>query len=284
MRVLVTGAEGQLGLDIAKLFKSRHEVQGLSRKMLDVTDDAQCFAVIGDWKPDVIIHCAAYTSVDLAETNEDIAYKVNAMGSRNIAVAAEKVGAKICYISTDYVFDGTSNTPYREHDMLNPQNIYGKSKRAGEELVQSLSSRYFIVRTSWLYGLHGANFVKTIIKLARERDGLKIVNDQTGSPTYTVDLTLFLEQLIKTEKYGIYHASNSGSCSWFELASAVFEELGNSIILEPCLTKDFPRPAYRPSYSVLEHMAIRTNGFDDLRPWREGLQSFFKGVGRVLTR
>lgn len=279
MKILVTGANGQLGQDVVKVLSLNHVVYGFGREQLDFTNESQCFEVLETLKPDIVIHCGAYTAVDLAETEEDLAYKINAFGTRNLAVASEKVGAKLCYISTDYVFDGTGTKPYREYDNTNPQSIYGKSKRAGEHLVQTLSTKYFIVRTSWVYGLYGANFVKTMLKLAQDRDSLKVVNDQFGSPTYTVDLANFLEQLIQTERYGIYHASNSGVCSWFEFANAIFEESGKKMFVEPCSTEEFPRPAPRPRYSAMEHMSIRANGFEDLRPWREGLQAFLKELG-----
>lgn len=279
MKILVTGANGQLGQDTVKVFGINHEVYGFGRDQLDITKERQCLDVLESLKPDVVIHSAAYTAVDLAETEEDTAYTINAIGTRNLTVASEKVGAKLCYISTDYVFDGTGTKPYREYDNTNPQSVYGKSKRAGELLVQTLSSKYFIVRTSWVYGLYGANFVKTMLKLAQDRDTLRVVNDQFGSPTYTVDLANFLEQLIQTERYGIYHASNSGVCTWFDFASAIFEESGKQMEVIPCSTEEFPRPAPRPSYSAMEHLAIRTNGFEDLRPWREGLKAFLEELG-----
>ncbi|NOV00265.1 dTDP-4-dehydrorhamnose reductase [Paenibacillus planticolens] len=279
MKILVTGANGQLGQDVVKVLGTNHEVHGFGREQLDFTNESQCLEVLEALKPDTVIHCGAYTAVDLAETEEDMAYKINAVGTRNLTVAAEKVGAKLCYISTDYVFDGSASKPYREYDNTNPQSIYGKSKRAGEHLVQTLSSKYFIVRTSWVYGLYGANFVKTMLKLAQERDSLKVVNDQFGSPTYTVDLANFLEQLVQTERYGIYHASNSGVCSWFDFANAIFEESGKKMNVEPCSTEEFPRPAPRPRYSAMEHLSIRTNGFEDLRPWREGLKAFLMELG-----
>ncbi|MFC5446845.1 dTDP-4-dehydrorhamnose reductase [Paenibacillus aestuarii] len=276
MKILVTGANGQLGQDLVKQLAKEHEIYGLGRGQLDITNEDQCLEIISELKPEVIIHSAAYTAVDLAETEEDLAYKINAFGTRNVAVAAEKIGAKLCYISTDYVFDGAGSKPYREYDNTDPQSVYGKSKRAGEQLVQTLSSRYFIVRTSWVYGLFGANFVKTMLKLAEDRDMLKVVSDQKGSPTYTVDLARFLEQLVQTERYGTYHASNTGVCSWYDFACAIFEESGIITKVEPCTTEEFPRPAPRPRNSAMEHMAIRANGFDDLRHWREGLIDFLK--------
>jgi dTDP-4-dehydrorhamnose reductase len=276
MRVIVTGAGGQLGTDLVKILKLNHDVFGLDRIQLDITDYDQCLRAIKTIRPDVILHAAAYTDVDLAETEEDQAYLINASGTRNLAVAAEQVGAKLCYISTDYVFDGTSNVPYKEYDNTNPQSVYGKSKRAGEQLTQTLCSKYFIVRTSWVYGLHGNNFVKTMLKLARERDTVKVVHDQIGSPTYTIDLCDFLMQLIRTERYGIYHASNSGVCSWYEFAKAIFEENGIQMDVVPCLTEEFSRPAPRPGYSVMDHLSIRTNGLTDLRNWRDGLKAFLQ--------
>lgn len=280
MKVIVTGATGQLGTDVVNNLRSNgHDVLACDRNEMDITDLAQCQQVISQYQPDAVIHCAAYTAVDAAETDIDGAYKVNAVGTRNIAVAAESIGSKLIYISTDYVFDGTSEAPYQEYDNTNPQSIYGKSKRAGEVLVQSLSSRFFIVRTSWVYGQYGNNFVKTMLRLGQEKPSLKVVHDQKGSPTYTVDLANFLIEIMKSEKYGVYHASNSDACTWYEFTQAIFEEarqLGLNIIAnpEPCSTAEFPRPAHRPANSVMEHLSIRTNGFKDLRPWREGLKDF----------
>lgn len=274
MKALVTGANGQLGTDLVRILEHSCNVYGFGRDELDVTDLDRSRKVVQSVKPDVILHAAAYTAVDLAETEEEQAYRVNAFGTRNLAIVAEEVKAKICYISTDYVFDGNSSTPYKEYDNTNPLGVYGKSKRAGELFVQSLSARYFIVRTSWVYGAHGQNFVKTMLKLAGERDSLKVVNDQTGSPTYTVDLSRFLARLIETENYGIYHVSNTGSCSWYEFAKAIFEESGIAVRVEPCATEEFPRPAPRPKYSVMDHLAIRANGFEELRHWRDALREF----------
>lgn len=280
---MVTGAAGQLGTDAVRIFTEQgHEVLASDRAQLDITDQQQTLDAVTAFKPDAIVHCAAYTAVDAAETDVDGAYRVNAVGTRNLAVAAERVGAKLIYISTDYVFDGQSEQAYHEYDNTNPQSIYGKSKRAGEVHTQTLSSRYFIVRTSWVYGLHGNNFVKTMLKLGQEKPSLQVVHDQKGSPTYTVDLVHFLAELMPTDKYGIYHASGSGACTWYEFTQAIFEEardiMGLTIQAElhPCTTDQFPRPAHRPANSVMEHLSIRTNGFSDLRPWREALKDFLK--------
>jgi dTDP-4-dehydrorhamnose reductase len=278
MKVLITGASGQLGRDLVDIIGLEHEVFGFGSKELDIREVKQCRAVFKIHQPDVIIHAAAYTAVDQAESDEDNAFAVNAFGSRNIALAAEEIGAKLCYISTDYVFDGRSEKSYKEYDNTNPQSIYGKSKHAGELLVQSLSNRYFIVRTSWVYGQHGNNFVKTMLKLGKEKSMLKVVEDQIGSPTYTLDLCHFIIHLIASEKYGIYHASNTGSCSWFEFAKAIFVESGYTTQVEPCTTDEFPRPAPRPKHSVMDHLSIRANNFTDLRPWREALSEFIESI------
>ncbi|MEC0241486.1 dTDP-4-dehydrorhamnose reductase [Paenibacillus dokdonensis] len=289
MKVLVTGANGQLGKDMVLLLLQKgHEVQACGRTELDITSQEQCMRIMAAFHPDVVIHCAAFTAVDAAEDDIDKAYQVNAGGTRNIAVAAEKAGAKLVYISTDYVFDGQSMLPYREYDNTDPQGVYGKSKRAGELLAQTLSSRYFIVRTSWVYGMHGNNFVKTMLRLGQEKPLVQVVHDQKGSPTYTMDLAGFLLQLIQTEKYGIYHASNSGECTWFEFAQAIFEEaqqVGLTITaqLEPCTTAQFPRPAPRPANSVMDHVSIRTNGFHDLRHWRAGLKYFIHLLNKPVS-
>lgn len=287
-RVLVTGSAGQLGQDVILLLNQQgYEVMGCDRMEMDIADLERCLEVISAFHSDVVIHCAAHTAVDVAETDVDTAYLINGVGTRNVTVAAEKVGAKLVYISTDYVFDGNSEQPYQEYDNTNPQSIYGKSKRAGEVLVQSLSSRYFIVRTSWVYGKYGHNFVKTMLKLGQEKPQLQVVHDQKGSPTYTVDLARFLLDLIRTEKYGIYHASNSGSCTWYEFAEAVLVEareildLTFPVELLPCSTEQFPRPAPRPRNSVMEHLAIRTNGFKEIRHWREGLRDFLLEMREV---
>ena len=276
-KILVTGANGQLGKELAMLpAVPGLEIVGCGRDGLDISNLAQCRAVIGAYRPDAVIHCAAYPAVDKAESERDEAYRINAYGARNVAIAAEEVGAKLCYISTDYVFDGTGNTPYGEYDRTNPTTVYGQSKLAGEQLVQSIASRYFIVRTSWVFGKYGNNFVETMLKLAREVEQLKVVHDQIGSPTYTLDLAHLLVELVQTDFYGIYHASNAGICSWYEFARAIFEESGISIAVEPCTTAEFPRPAPRPAYSVMDQGAIRIHGLKPLRPWRDALRHYLQ--------
>lgn len=281
MRVLVTGAKGQLGQDVIHIFgQAGHEVIPCSRQELDVTDLNQCRQIIASYRPDCVIHCAAYTAVDAAESDIDGAYLVNAIGTRNVARSAEQVGAKLVYVSTDYVFLGTHDRAYHEYDSTDPRTVYGQTKLAGEQIVRDFSTKWFIVRASWLFGLQGSNFVKTMLSLGQEKSLLQVVDDQKGSPTYTVDLARFLLQVSTTEKYGIYHASNRGSCTWFEFTKAIFEEaeeqLGIKIkaSLQPCTTAQFPRPAPRPANSVMDHLSIRLNQLQDLPHWREGLKQF----------
>ncbi|AJS59950.1 dTDP-4-dehydrorhamnose reductase [Paenibacillus sp. IHBB 10380] len=277
MRVLITGANGQLGSDIVDIFNSIHQVFAFGRDTLDITNIEEITRIAREIKPDVIIHAAAYTAVDQAESNLEDAFEVNAYGTRNVAIAAEDVGAKLVYISTDYVFDGTNDEPYSEHDVPSPLGVYGESKYAGEQYAASLCLSHFIVRTSWVYGKYGNNFVKTMIQLGKERKSIRVVNDQTGSPTYTVDLVHFLLELIESDKYGVYHATNVGQCTWYDLAKAIFEiQEMNDVTVEACSTEEFPRPAARPRNSVLGHSAIKRNGFTDLPPWREALECFLK--------
>lgn len=275
MRVLVTGSNGQLGQDLVNLLKNYPmETYAYTKSELDIINQEAVHAIVHKIRPDVIINAAAYTKVDLAESNEDIAFAVNAWGQRNLSVAAEMYGAKMCYISTDYVFDGSGKEPYKEYDQINPLGVYGKSKYAGEELTKTLSTKYFIVRTAWVYGEHGNNFVHTMLRLAKDQNKLGVVNDQVGSPTYTVDLAQFIVRLIQTEKYGIYHATNSGSCTWYDFSKAIFEESSLEVKVTPLTTEEFPTKATRPSYSVLDNFAMRVNGFGQLRPWREALSEF----------
>lgn len=275
MKVLVTGAKGQLGTDLVRMVKNKgFEVFGYGREELDITNTNQVNGVFSYINPDVVIHTAAHTKVDLAESEPDQAFLVNAIGTRNIAVASEKISSKIVYISTDYVFDGTASEPINEFKPSNPLGVYGESKLAGEQFVLNLHSKFYIVRTSWVYGRYGNNFVKTMLKLGEEKKELSVVDDQIGAPTYTVDLAERIIDLIQTEKYGVYHISNSGQCSWYEFAKAIFEESAIDVKVVPCTTKDFPRPAPRPSFSVLDHMGLRLNGFKEMPSWRDSLKKF----------
>lgn len=278
MRIAITGAGGQLGRELALWSNAQpgDVLIPLTRSELDVTDANQCLSVLEHVHPNVIVHCAAYTAVDKAESEHDAAFAVNGSGTRNVAEAAKAVGAKLCYISTDYVFDGTGNEPYTTEHQPNPQSVYGKSKLAGELAVQELVDRHFIVRTSWVFGRYGNNFVKTMLKVGAEKQQIRVVDDQIGAPTYTYDLANLLLQLVKTEQYGMYHVSNSGSCSWYEFAKTIFQYAEMPVEVVPCSTKQFPRPAERPAYSVLSHDAIRSAGFPPMRAWQDALRHYLK--------
>lgn len=277
MKVLVTGAKGQLGQDVVSLLKEQTwEVFGFGREELNITDKKQVSEKVLLIQPDIIIHTAAYTQVDQAESDEEAAFKVNAEGTKYLAQAAEAVGAKFCYVSTDYVFDGTKDTPYKADDQTNPQTVYGKSKLVGEQYTQEYCSKSYIVRTSWVFGLYGNNFVKTMLRLAEENKELGVVHDQVGSPTYTNDLARFIISLVQTNKYGVYHGSNSGVCSWYEFAKEIFEQSNIEIAVNPLKTEDFPRPAARPKYSVLDKGMVEDNGFEAFQDWKEALKDFLK--------
>lgn len=277
MKVLVTGAKGQLGQDVLCLLENQTwEVFGFGREELDITNEEKVREKVLFIKPNIIIHTAAYTQVDQAESDEEAAFKVNAEGTKYLAQAAEVVGAKFCYVSTDYVFDGTKNEPYKIDDQTNPQTVYGRSKLVGEQYTQEYCSKSYIVRTSWVFGLYGNNFVKTMLRLAEEKNELGVVHDQVGSPTYTTDLARFIINLVQTDKYGIYHGSNSGVCSWYEFAKEIFEQSNIEIAVNPLTTEDFPRPAARPKYSVLNKEMVEENGFEAFQDWKEALKDFLK--------
>ena len=281
MKILITGGRGQLGRDLEEVLlkTGKHELTCPGRGELDVTKLDEVQQLILNNRPEVIIHAAANTNVDQCELDEDSAYLVNALGTRNVAVAAAKVGAKLVYVSTDYVFNGRAGRPYTEFDLPDPINVYGKSKLAGEQYVVSLSNKYFIVRTSWLYGRYGKNFVKTMLNLAKEKSEVSVVNDQVGTPTYTKDLARFLAELIQTELYGIYHASNSGFCSWFDFARAIFKTAGlEQVKVRPISTPELNRPAPRPAFSVLDNYCLRLQGLAALQSWEEALQEFLLEV------
>jgi dTDP-4-dehydrorhamnose reductase len=275
MKVVVTGAAGQLGQDVMQeLERKNHQAFGADRQQLDITKEEAVLAFISEVKPDVILHCAAYTNVDAAEENEDAAYQVNAAGTEYLAKAAKLNGAKMMYISTDYVFDGTANEPYEVDEPTKPLGAYGRTKLAGEQLLQKHLEEFFIVRTAWVFGIYGNNFVKTMIRLGKERGEVGVVHDQVGSPTYTVDLAQFMVELMETDKYGIYHATNSGMCSWYEFAVEIFQQAGMNVTVNPLTSDQFPRPAARPKYSVLSKKRIEQQGLKPLRDWKVALAAY----------
>lgn len=275
MKILVTGARGMLGTDLMTVLRERHEVVGMDIEELDITDINQTLGILRENNPDVVINCAAYTNVDGCESNEELAYRVNAIGPRNIAVACNDIGAAMVHISTDYVFPGNSSKPYREDDSVGPKSVYGLSKLAGEGNVRSLCTRHFIVRTSWLFGVNGPNFVKTMLRLAKENLELSVVNDQTGSPTYTPDLAAALADLITQPVYGTYHLTNSGTCTWYQFTREILDEAGiTGVEVKPITTEELNRPAPRPAYSVMDNLNWRLNGFLPLRHYRESLKDY----------
>ena len=279
MRVIITGAAGMLGSDLrATAGLSGAEVIGADLHSceleLDITDAGSVLATWRRVRPDVVIHCAAYTNVDAAETHEHDAYRVNAVGAWCTAAACRDVGAAICYISTDFVFDGTKRTPYHEFDHPAPLNVYGASKLAGEQAVATHCSRHWIVRTAWLYGVAGRCFPATVLRRARAGEPLRVVADQTGSPTYTRDLAEAIWTLVSTAPYGVYHRTNSGEAAWADLAEQTLEYAGIDATVTRIGSGDWPSPVRRPAYSVLSSLSSAAAGLSPLRDWRDALRDF----------
>lgn len=271
MKVLVTGAGGQLGTDLVAAF-SDHEVVGLARADLDVTDEPAVVAAVRDHAPDLVVHAAAFTRVDACEADPDTAWRVNALGSWWVARACALADAAMVAVSTDYVFDGTATRPYTEFDPVHPLSVYGQTKQAGEQLVRQTLARHYVVRTSWVLGVHGGNFVKTMLRLGRERGAVSVVDDQTGSPTFAFDLAPAIRSLAVSGRHGTYHLTNTGACTWFDLAAATFAEAGLEVALTPTDTATFGLPAPRPAYSVLDNRMARLTGLEPLPPWRDSLK------------
>ena len=273
MKIFLTGAQGQLGRELQRRLQGT-DFLPTDVQELDITDAAAVSAMLVRYGPDVVIHGAAWTQVDAAEEKIDLAYKVNAVGTQNIAMACRETGAAMVYISTDYVFDGLLGRAYTETDATNPLSIYGKSKLAGEVLARQSIDRLFILRTAWLYG-DGPNFVRTMLKMGQERDALQVVNDQHGCPTSTADLAEAVLRLIRTRRYGTYHAVNSGVTTWFDFARKIFELSGNMRVrVNPVTTAEFFRPAPRPVYSPLDTRLLRLTADDPMRTWEEALQEY----------
>jgi dTDP-4-dehydrorhamnose reductase len=286
MKVAVTGADGQLGTDLCRNLQP-FEVIPLTHADIEITDMDSVKGVLGRYQPDIIINTAAYVRVDDCESNQDKAFLVNALGARNVAVVAQELGAKLVHISTDYVFGGESEsrtTPYTEFDAPVPPNTYGRSKLAGENLVRHLCQRHFMVRTSGLFGIAGSsgkggNFVETMLRLAKERDELRVVRDQVFSPTYSADLARKIAQLIVTEYYGTFHITNKGVCSWYEFTVEILRLAGSKTRVTPITSDQYPQKARRPHYSVLDNYHLRLLGTDDMRSWPEALRDYMKGKG-----
>jgi dTDP-4-dehydrorhamnose reductase len=285
LKVIITGSSGQLGYDLIRTLSSTNELIPLTRHELDITDADQVWRIIQYSRPDVIIHAAAFTDVDGAECDCEKAYEVNAIGTKNVAEAAKRVGAKLVYISTDYVFDGQKGQSYTELDPPSPIGVYGCSKLLGEQFVDMHCEQSFIVRTAWLFGSNGTNFVKKMYDLACCQNQVLAAVDCIGSPTYSVDLASFIGQLIRTDKYGTYHATNQGGCSRFEFAQTIMRLAGlMDVNILPVDSSTFKLRAARPLNSTLDDSAIRSNGFPLFRDWRLALQAFMSTDRYFMTR
>jgi len=279
MKVLVTGSKGMLGVDLtAQLQKEEHNVIGVDIDSLDICDLDAVIRTIDECKPSIVINCAGYTDVDRCETDIENAYKVNSIGPKNLAIASNQFDIPILHIGTDYIFDGKTNKPYLEGDLAYPLSIYGKSKLFGEENIKNHTNKYFILRTQWLYGKYGKNFVKTMLSLAEKGNVLKVVNDQFGSPTYTKDFASTICEIIETSSYGTYHVTNSGICSWYEFAKCIMKLAKLDIEVKPCTTEEFPRPAKRPKYSPLENLNLRLCNFKILRHYEDALKEYLDEI------
>ena len=276
MKIMIIGSEGMLGHDLVDVLSVDNEVCTTTIDTLDITDINKTIKTVKENNPDVLIHAAAFTDVDSSESNPDLAFKVNATGTRNVAVACQKADCAMVYICTDYVFDGTNSSPYREYDQTHPLGVYGKTKHTGELYIRDLLNKFYIIRTSWLYGYHGPNFVTTMLNLAKKTKNINVVNDQIGSPTYTVDLANAIALLIKKPTYGIYHVTNSENCSWYDFAAEIFNQTQVDVNLKPVTTEEFPRPAPRPKYSVLENYNWNIEGYPKMRSYKEALTDYLK--------
>jgi len=279
MKVLVTGAKGQLGADVIKELTSRNiDCLGADKENFDIVDKKTVSDAINSYKPDAVIHCAAYTAVDKAEDEPELCKLYNEDGTRNIALACKQVGAKMIYISTDYVFPGEGEHFHKPDDPTASTSVYGATKLAGEKAVVEILDKYFIVRISWVFGANGNNFVKTMLRLGKEKDSLNVVCDQIGSPTYTVDLAVLLCDMVATEKYGVYHASNENICSWAEFADEIFRLSGMKVKVKPISANDYPTKAKRPYNSRLDKSCLDEVGFNRLPDWKDALKQFLSDM------
>ncbi|HNX64258.1 MAG TPA: dTDP-4-dehydrorhamnose reductase [Oscillospiraceae bacterium] len=279
MKILVTGVNGQLGYDVVKELK-RREISciGTDINDFDITDEEETLDFIQSYSPDAVIHCAAYTAVDKAEDEREKCFSVNVLGTENISKACKRISAKIIYISTDYIFDGKGTEYFETDSPICPINYYGETKYKGEEKVGEYLEKFFIVRISWVFGINGNNFVKTMLKLGKERDEINVVCDQIGSPTYTADLAPLLCDMVVTEKYGVYHATNEGLCSWAEFAEKIFEISGLSVKVNHISSSDYPSKAKRPSNSRLSKTSLESNGFSRLPYWEDAVKRYISSL------
>lgn len=285
MKYLITGVKGQLGYDIVRELEKRneHEYLALDAAEMDITDQDRVREVITEYQPDAIFHCAAYTAVDKAEDNVEACKNVNVEGTRNIAEAAREVDSKLIYLSTDYVFDGTKEGMYTPEDPTNPKSVYGNTKYLGElEALKVL--KHYIVRISWVFGINGHNFIKTMLKLAETHDEVSVVSDQIGSPTYTVDLARLLVDMAHSDRYGIYHATNEGECSWADFAEYIFKANGKDTKVNHITSEEYPQKAYRPRNSRLSKDKLVENGFDRLPTWQDAVDRYSEELNKVYVK
>jgi len=263
-----------LGHDLIDVLKDNHELILTTSSSLDITDKEHVFSFIKEKNPDIVINSAAYTNVDGCEENVDLAFAVNGEGPKNLALGCKEVNCPLVHVSTDYVFNGKNTRPWVENDEIGPISIYGKSKLEGEIGIQETIDNFFIIRTAWLYGVNGGNFPKTMLELAKNHPEITVVTDEVGCPTYTLDLAKAIAELIETDYYGIYHITNSDSCSWFDFAKYIFEIANVDVKVTPVTASEFARPAPRPSYSVLENKKWIENGFKPLRSYKEAIKEY----------
>lgn len=277
MRILVTGVKGQLGYDVMnELDKRGIEGVGVDIEEMDITDAEKVKEVIEGAEVDAVIHCAAYTAVDAAEDHVDLCRKINAGGTKNIAKVCGSLGIKMVYISTDYVFNGTGSRPWEPDDEREPLNVYGQTKYEGELAVEKYVDKYFIVRIAWVFGVNGKNFIKTMLNLGKTHDEINVVNDQIGSPTYTYDLARLLVDMVLTEWYGRYHATNEGLCTWYEFAREIFAQAGMDVKVNPVTSEEFPSKAKRPSNSRMSKEKLSEMGFERLPSWQDALKRYLE--------
>jgi dTDP-4-dehydrorhamnose reductase len=292
-KVLITGAAGQLGRDVSAVLARSYETISLTRETGDITNKQQIIDEVSFHQPIAVINCAAFTDVDGAESNQEMAFRINAEGAENIALACKQTGARMIHISTDYVFDGSSQRPYVENDATNPLNQYGKSKLAGEERVAAVLPNHLILRTAWVYGQFGKNFVKTMLKLgqdwrSRSESGekpqpIKVVNDQTGNPTWTLDLSEQIHALIAADITGIVHATSEGETTWYDLARMIFGEVGLAVDVISCSSEQFPRPAERPANSSLENRRLKEYHLNRMPNFQDSLIRFLQNYKETLS-
>lgn len=275
MKVLVTGAKGQLGRDLMnELERQGLEGIGVDVEEMDITDPEKCRSVIGQARADAVIHCAAYTAVDAAEDQAELCRRINGEGTRNVAEACRDAGVKLMYISTDYVFDGQGTRPWEPDDERAPLNVYGQTKYEGELAIEELLDRYYIIRIAWVFGAAGKNFIKTMLRLGKEKGAVSVVDDQVGSPTYTYDLARLLVDMVQTEHYGRYHATNEGECSWYEFACEIFRQAGLKVQVTPVSSEAFAARAKRPANSRMSKEKLTEKGFVRLPDWQDALKRY----------